>query len=128
MQKHIREDMLTLDFSSSIHVNRRCFCDANPTHETVIAWEKAAKTYGAGHAHHFMLDHIHWSKGGRPRWAEDDGTPYDVNPLDPNDIHLHDHIKALGLTPKAASPEHMTKLAAARVAHHIPEHMLQLVK
>src|SRR5208337_4451281 len=79
VQKHVRDDMLAVDFTSSMHINRRYFCDEHPTDDTVQAWEKACQgPGGVGHAHHFMLFHIHWSKGGLPRWAEDDGTPYDV--------------------------------------------------
>jgi hypothetical protein len=58
VQKHIRDDMFAVDFTTSIHANRLGHCDNNPHCPYVKAWKKGADKHGFGHAHHFMYHHL----------------------------------------------------------------------
>ncbi len=58
IQQHIKDDMLAVDFSSSIHVCRYYHCDRRHDRPVVKAGRLGASEHGYGHAHHFMLAHL----------------------------------------------------------------------
>ena len=58
IQQHIIDDMLRVDFTSSMDVHRLCYSDKHRGHPTVEAWRTARQKHGAGHAHHFMTQYL----------------------------------------------------------------------
>lgn len=53
-QEHIRNDMLRVDFATSMHINRQEFARGDADHPVSKAWLKASEEHGATNAHHHV--------------------------------------------------------------------------